>query len=68
MAAWLAENFTGPRLGYANIFDTLTYHSGPGRGTLRLRFRRPRPRDSHLGVAGAQAAALAIVPAVRAVL
>jgi hypothetical protein len=67
IAAWLGEHWTGPRLGYANIFDTLTYHSGPARGTLRLGYRRMRPRDSHLGGAGAQAAASAIVPAVRAV-
>lgn len=68
IAAWLGSHWTGPRLGYVNIFNTLTYHSGPARGTLRLRYRRMRPRDSHLGVAGAQAAASAIVPAVRAVL
>ena len=67
VAAWLGAHWTGPRLGYANIFDTLTYHSGPARGTLRLGYRRMRPRDSHLGMAGAQAAASAIVPAVRAV-
>ena len=68
LASWLGTQWTGPRLGYANIFDTLTYHSGPARGTLRLRYRRPRPADSHLGAAGAQVAARAIVPAVRAVL
>jgi hypothetical protein len=68
IAAWLGSHWTGPRLGYANIFDTLTYHCGPARGTLRLRYRRKRPRDSHLGVAGAEAAARAIVPAVRALL
>jgi len=68
LAAWLGSHWTGPRLGYVNIFDTLTYHSGPARGTLRLRYRRKRLRDSHLSVAGAEAAASAIVPAVRAVL
>lgn len=68
LAAWLKSHWTGPRLGYANIFETLTYRSGPARGTLRLRYRRRRPGDSHLGVAGAEAAARAIVPAVRALL
>lgn len=68
IAAWLGSHWTGPRLGYANIFDTLTYHSGPARGTLRLRYRRRHRGDSHLGVAGAEAAARAIVSAVRAVL
>jgi hypothetical protein len=67
IAAWLGAHWTGPRLGYVNIFDILTYHSGPARGTLRLGYRRMRPRDSHLSGAGAQAAASAIVPAVRAV-
>jgi hypothetical protein len=68
LAAWLESHWTGPRLGYANIFETLTYRSGPARGTLRLRYRRRRPSDSHLGVAGAEAAARTIVPAVRALL
>jgi hypothetical protein len=68
IAAWLGSYWAGPRLGYANIFDPLTYHSGPARGTLRLRYRRARPGDSHLGGAGAQVAARAIVPAVRSVL
>jgi hypothetical protein len=68
IAAWLGRNWTGPRLGYANIFDTLTYHSGPARGTLRLRYRRKRPGNSHVSVAGAEAAARTIVPALRAVL
>jgi hypothetical protein len=68
IAAWLGANWIGPRLGYANIFDPLTYQFGPAQGTLRLGIRRMRPRDSHLAVAGAQAAASAIVPAVRAVL
>lgn len=68
VAAWLASHWTGPRLGYANIFDTLTYRSGPARGTLRLRYRRMRRGDSHLGVAGAEVAARAIVSAVRVVL
>jgi hypothetical protein len=68
IAGWVGAHWTGPRLGYANIFDPLTYHFGPARGTLRLRYRRTRPRDSHLGVAGAQVAANAIVPAVRALL
>jgi hypothetical protein len=68
LAAWLGSHWTGPRLGSVNIFDALTYHSGPARGTLRLRYRRKRLRDSHLSVAGAEAAASAIVSAVRAVL
>ncbi len=68
IAGWLGAQWTGPNLGYANIFDVLTYRSGPAAGTLRLRYRRVRPRDSHLSVAGAQTAARAIVPAVQAVL
>ena len=67
IAAWLGSHWTGPRLEHANIFDTLAYHSGPARGTLRLRYRRKHPGDSHLGVAGAEAAARTIVSAVRAV-
>lgn len=67
VATWLGTSWTGPRLGYANIFDTLTYGSGPARGTLRLGYRTKRPRDSHLSVAGAQAAASAIVPPLLAV-
>lgn len=68
MATWLGRSWTGPRLGYANIFDTLTYRSGPARGTLRLRYRRRRPGNSHVSAAGAEAAARTIVPAVRALL
>jgi hypothetical protein len=68
IAAWLGSYWSGPRLSYTDIFDTLTYHSGPARGTLRLGYRRMRPRDSHLAVAGAEAATLAIVRAVGAVL
>jgi len=68
LAAWLGSHWTGPRLAYANIFETLSYRSGPARGTLRLPYRLRRPRDSHLTVAGAEAAAAAIVPALRAVL
>jgi len=68
IAAWLGRTWTGPGLGYANIFNTLTYHSGPARGTLRLGYRRKRPGNSHVSVAGAQAASLTIVSALRAVL
>jgi hypothetical protein len=68
IATWLGSHWTGPRLGYANIFETLTYRSGPARGTLRLRYRVKRPRDSHLAVAGAEAAARTIVPGVLALL
>ena len=67
VATWLGSAWTGPRLAYVNIFDTLTYRSGPARGTLRFGYRTRRPRDSHLGAAGAEAAASAIVPAVLAV-
>jgi hypothetical protein len=68
LAAWLGSHWTGPRLGYANIFETLTYRSGPARGTLRLRYRKKRPRDSHLGFAGAEVAARTVAPAVLALL
>ena len=68
IAGWLGSHWSGPHLGYANIFDVLTYRSGPAAGTLRLGYRRMRPRDSHLSAAGAQAAARANVPAVQAVL
>jgi len=68
IATWLGSHWTGGRLGYANIFETLTYRSGPARGTLRLRYRVKRPRDSHLAVAGAEAAARTIVPGVLALL
>jgi hypothetical protein len=68
VADWLGSHWTGPRLGYANIFDSLTCHCGPARGTLRLRYRRRRPGDSHLCAASAESAARAIVPAMRSVL
>lgn len=68
IAGWLGLHWSGAGLGYANIFNALTYHSGPAQGTLRFRYRVGRPGDSHLGVSGAETAARAIVLAVRAVL
>lgn len=68
IAGWLGLHWSGPGLGYANIFHALSYHTGPAEGTLKLRYRVKRPGDSHLGVAGAETAARAIVLAVHAVI